>query len=249
MNPNREVTCYILLDGFKESYLKDTPFLNLIKKKGFFSKLMESFGFQSYRSAVFAGIEPEDSNISHIWYLSKKKNFYKFFYPFSLIEKTIFNKSLRKLIFYLLVGLSKIFGKNHLSLYAPLNIPFSLIQYFDISEKKMVFDKSYLKQEDLFKLLKRHNKDYLYLGYPIKVFGLNDNLKLIDIRLKEKKYDFIFLHINISDVYGHIYGPNSDKLSLMHFKEDFFVENVYKRLKLDYPIVNFVVSSDHGMVE
>ncbi|MFN3528140.1 MAG: alkaline phosphatase family protein, partial [Candidatus Altarchaeaceae archaeon] len=84
----------------------------------------------------------------------------------------------------------------------------------------------------------------------IKTFSLRDVKKdKITKIINGKNLDFIFLHVNISDIFGHIYGPNSKELKALHKYEDFFVRNIYTQLKSKYDVVNLIISSDHGMVE
>ncbi len=253
MDTKKEITCYILLDGFKVDYIKDTKFMNEIKKD-YFSKIEEPFGFQSFRPAVFAGINPEQSNICHIWLYSPDTTPYrKFKLPLKIMNKIKskrINVFLRKL-FLLLHVPGKFMNRNHsLSLYNPIGIPFNLLPYLDISEKKTVISENYIKFQTLFDILKECNKKFLYLGYPINVFGIKDTNKRIGYILKDAKdLDFIFLHANISDIFGHVYGPNSKELKELHMSEDLFVKKVYSYLKSKYDVVNLIIGGDHGMVE
>jgi len=253
MNTKKEITCYILLDGFKIDYIKDTKFINGIKKN-YVSSIEETFGFQSFRPAAFAGINPETSNICHIWLYSPNtspyRNFKFLLNIFNKIKSEKVNHFIHKLFSYFFYILGRITKNYSLQLYTPIDIPFNLLAYFDISEKKTVIEKNYTNFQTLFDLLIEQNKKFLYLGYPIKVFSIKDTDKNIreDI-LKGNDTDFVFLHVNVSDVFGHFYGPNSNELKELHKYEDLFVKNVYSYLKSKYDIVNLIIGGDHGMVE
>jgi len=253
MNLKKEITCYILLDGFKADYIKDTKFIKDIKKE-YISKIEESFGFQSFRPSAFAGINPERSNICHIWFYSPDTTPYGKFKLLLNVMNKIKSKKIniliRKLFLFLYMPGRFMHRNYYLSLYDPVDILFNLMPYFDISEKKTVIERDYINFPTIFDLLKEQNKKFLYLGYPIKVFGIKEKNKKIEQVLKNAEdLDFIFLHVNISDIFGHVYGPNSKELKELHKYEDFFVEKVYSYLKSKYNIVNLIIGGDHGMVK
>lgn len=248
----KEVTCYILLDGFKPDYVKDTDFIKLNCKKLY--SIEEAFGFQSFRPAVFAGVFPEDTGICWIWIYSPFRSPYKILRNLVKLFPERLNIFLKKITYFPLTVslylLKNILLNKTLPLYSPLNIPFNLLPFFDISEKKMVYEEGYINNKTLFDLLRENKKEFIYIGYPNKIFTeKNYSLKELSEKIEDKKPSFIFLHMNVSDRLGHKYGPSSGKMRSLHKIEDEFVKNTYNLLKKKYRDVNLIVAGDHGMVD
>ncbi|CEG13375.1 hypothetical protein MSIBF_A380003 [groundwater metagenome] len=255
---NKEITCYILLDAFKEEYIKHTIFMKNIEKR-YISKIEEQFGFASYRSAAFAGVYPETSNICTMWCYSSKTSIYKRFKPFLKFMDKINSKQIRNFIGKMFSGLLILSQKigitklHPVGWYNPIDIPFNLLPYLDISEKTTETKPGYLSTKTLFDLLRLHNKRFIYLGGSEDGFFLSHNYKKNIKRaineIVNKNPDFIYFHVGDSDVFGHAYGPNGEETNFVHKYEDKFVEDIYKFLKDRYEIVNLIVGGDHGMVK
>jgi len=258
LNHKHEVTCYILLDGFKEDYIKHTNFIKNMEKK-YISKIEEQFGFASYRPAAFAGIYPETSNICYMWRYSPRTSIYKNLKLFLRVTNRINSKHLYSFIkksFTMLFILSKKIGitKSHpIVWYDPIDIPFNLLPYFDVSEKITETKPKYLNVKTLFDLLREKKKRFIYMGGSTGGFFLSLNykksIKKVINKIKIKNPEFIYLHVGDSDSFGHKYGPNAKETNYIHKYEDKFVEDIYNFLRSKYQIVNMIVGGDHGMVE
>ncbi|OQX22592.1 MAG: hypothetical protein BWK75_00360 [Candidatus Altiarchaeales archaeon A3] len=258
LNHKKEVTCYVLLDAFKEEYIKHTIFMKDIEKK-YISKIEEEFGFASYRPAAFAGVYPETSNICTMWCYSPKTSIYKRFKTFLKIMDKIDSKHFRNFggkSFSGLQILSKKIGITKfcpVQWYNPIDIPFNLLPYLDISEKITETKQGYISTNTLFDLLRSQNKRFIYVGGSVDGFFLSHNykknIKKAVNKIKNENPDFIYFHAGDSDVLGHAYGPGGEETNRIHKYEDKFVEDIYKFLKDKYEIVNLIVGGDHGMVE
>ncbi len=260
LNHKKEVTCYILLDAFKEEYMEHTLFIKNVKKR-YQSKIEEEFGFESQLPAMFSGVYPETSNICTMWLYSPNTSIYKYFKNFlGFIDNTYsmkFRNLVRKLFGWvcLLSQKTKITKHYPLVRYDPIYIPFNLLPYFDISGKITEIRQGYLNNiKTLFDIINKENKKFLYAGGTVDGFFLSHNYKksikkAINIITTGKDPDFILFWVGDSDAFGHTYGPTSEETNNVHKLEDMFVKDIYNFLKSRYEVVNLIIASDHGMVK
>lgn len=263
-------TVFILLDAFRPDYIKNAPFIEKLSHSSLSGPLVPPFGFMSTSGAIFAGLDPQESNLCYKFCLAKESSPFNFTKGLSKFMPIDFLKPARGIgkHFISLLVRHKAHG-TAVSFYGSSErIPFGLLPLFDFGQKKRPDEDGFVPLPSLFDILKRENKKYLYLGFArprsfheyARKFMLNMVLKkryaedeyLIDLFKKDisrNNYDFMHLHLNSLDSLGHAFGPDSPEIEDGIKRIDGWVENLYNFLKDRFPSLNFVIASDHGMTE
>ena len=263
-------TVFILLDAFRPDYIKKAPFIEKLSHVSLSGPLIPPFGFMSTSGAIFAGLDPQESNLCHKFCLSKEFspfNFTKILSQFMPIASMKPARGIGKQLISLLVRL-KARGTAIAYYGSPEMIPFGFLPLFDFGQKKRPDEDGFVPEKSLFDILKRKNKKCLYLGFArprsfqeyARKFMMNVVLKkkyaedeylieLLKKKISENDYDFIHLHLNSLDSLGHSFGPDSLEMEQGIKRMDAWIENLYNLLKEKFPSLNFVLASDHGMTE
>lgn len=196
---NKEIVITILLDACKYDYKKYFRFEKYSGNLIYISKVDEPFGFESGRPAMWAGINPETSNVCTLFGYMKNSPLKKLSF-LQRIAQCIKKRTLLKYP-YLNIIIDQVFVKFFIKLiantqmrrgYIPTNnliknfiyllnprrgytsffdIPHNLLKYFWFYEDKIPTTKDYIKPT-LFDAFRDNKKKYLYLQTPIKNFGV-----------------------------------------------------------------------------
>ena len=263
-------TIFILLDAFRPDYIKKAPFIEKLSHSSLSGSLIPPFGFMSTSGAIFAGLDPEESNLCYKFCLAKDPSLFNFTKGLSKFMPTDPLKPARGIGKHLISLLVRCKAQGSaVSFYgSPEMIPFGLLHHFDFGQKYRPDEDGFVPGESLFDILKRENKKYLYLGFArprsLREYSrkliLNMVLKkryaedeyLIDLfkkNISRNNYDFMHLHLNSLDSLGHSFGPDSPEIEDGIKRIDGWVESLYNLLKDRFPCLNFVLASDHGMTE
>lgn len=205
---NKEIVITILLDACKYDYKKHFQFEKYGDNLKYISKVDEPFGFESGRPALWAGINPETSNICTIFgykknspliklsFLQKiaqdikKRTLHK--YPYlNLIIDQVFVKFFIKLIVPTQMRRGYIPTKNPIKNFIYLlnqrrgytsffDIPSHLLKYFWFYEDKIPTTMGYIKPT-LFDVLRNKEMRYLYLQTPEKNFGVESKNQMDEL--------------------------------------------------------------------
>jgi len=214
----------IILDGFRLDYIKRMPFLSSIYNS-LEIKPTPSFCF---RPMMLSGNDPIKTNTFADFVYSKKspyKGLQIFKFKPVLKLRSDVNRWLLSMAPYL-------FNKRRVD---PFNIPFSMLQYFDISSEYLNYSDD---ESNLFKELKRNGYNVVSLNdatNPIKemdsVFDYNPNKTVF------------LLHYNYQENICFKYGIESQEMT-NYLKK---IDNSLKKIILSFDCINLMIVGDHGM--
>ena len=265
---DRTATILILIDGFRPDYLKQAPFMERLSSLSLSGSLIPPFGFMSTSGAIFAGLPPEASGLSHKFCLNREDSpfrFVKSLPPFLKRRNPLEPAGgLGKMSISLWLRLKERGGA--LSYYGSSEmIPPLLLPFFDFGQKKRPDQEGFVPSASLFEILKKEEKKWLYLGFArprsFWEYGQKFVQKLVLKRfdddqyligslkrfIKGDDYDFIYLHLNLLDSLGHCFGTASPEMEEGIKIMDRRIEELYNLFKTKYPSLNLILVSDHGM--
>jgi hypothetical protein len=267
------ITVFILIDAFRPDYIKKAPFIAKLSGTGLSGSLIPPFGFMSTSGAIFAGLDPEKSNLCHKFCLNRESSPFRFIPPLPAGKKAPDTAPLKpaggigKLLISLLVRLKE--RRSAVSYYgSPEMIPLALLPRFDFGQKKRPDEDGFVPQPSLFDILKREKKTYRYFGFARGKSFREYTRKFMRNVILKKRYDederlvkifkedvlksncdFLYLHLNLLDSSGHCFGPASYETQEAIAITDKRIEKLYNFFKDRFPSFNFVLCSDHGMTE
>ncbi len=270
MEKFEEITVLVQFDAWGKYALPYTDFLRKLGSRHYISYLEGVLGFQSIVGAWCAGLYPESSDLFSIFVYSPDTS------PFKLFKNKIVC-NVFKFSEYIIDILFKYFKPDRLVYHSPgyiiryisakmmnktiykskpyitfAEVPYELLPYFDISEKKRPTEHGYIPNKPtIFDVCNEHNKKWLYYGSPDSAIFVNNRQQIASVKdkLLKNRYDFVFLHIADLDGIGHVYGPYSNEVRITAKKVDKFIEEIFFLLKKKYKRLNMIVFGDHGMVE
>jgi hypothetical protein len=253
-----------LLDAFRNDYISEevTPFIWKCTREGRFIKhVIPSAGFCE-RTEIFSGLKPNESGFFTAIGYDPEKSPYKKNRLVSFlgrienifginrigISKTYLPLIYRKVILKLLRN--RVFGEK----LKPYNIPFSFLQYFNLTEDEFEFEKlKFPGRESLLDIVERKKKATFFeaftsLGKPSNGTDY-DRISLALSASKDDNNLFLPIYISAIDSWGHKFGPHSDDLRSKLTELD----EVLKRSVSDFQKVDestqFIFLGDHGMTE
>lgn len=211
---NKEIVVTILLDACKYDYKKYFKFEKYEDNLKYISKIDEPFGFESGRPAMWAGINPETSNICTMFGYKRNSPLKKLSF-LQRITQDIKKRTVHKHP-YLNVVIDQVFMKFFIKLIVPtqmrrgyiqtknpiknfvyflnprrgytsvFDVPYYLLKYFWFYEDKIPTTEGYIKPT-LFDVLRNKGMKYLYLQTPTKNFGVEKNAQINEIYTTIKK--------------------------------------------------------------
>lgn len=236
----------IFIDALRPDFIskEHTPFIYNLTKNNYYNELETILGYSdSIDASIFTGTYPD----RHGYWMkyqynpanSPFKNL-KIIKPLSTIDYipsnfiksginfTLYNTLYRKI--------SKDLGYDGLASY---NIPYKLLENFDITLKKSQFDLGVFNPiMTLFDVLESNGKTHYY-SHGIK----QDTFERI------KQSDMGIIYLSDIDFYAHIFGLQSAIFYRALHKLDNKVQRIYETCKTSEPYANIILFADHGMAD
>jgi len=244
-----KLTVIVQIDGCRNDYFNEnsTPFLFLLKQEGISGSLVPTFGFEP-DAAYLAGLYPDECNGGmHFWYSPETSPFRNVKFLIKHFDRfpNIFQNNFRRILNLFVRKWSN--SSRVRCMPSFYKIPFSLMPFFDLSERYLLYEDKFVQGRSIFTILKNNNRPFFFHGAPTCPTGLKDVYQgLIEAT---HPFDFIFLHISVLDAIGHKYGPFSNELLSNLGEVDRFIKEIWTFLKKKYGEFNFMIIGDHGMVE
>ncbi len=252
-------TVLILVDALRWDYVSpvDTPFLQSLAESpnAFRGRTRETFGFQT-RPAFFAGLYPETSQICTMFVHSPDTSPFRLlqYYPGQFIKmlpkgKERIESFVRRAIESRVRRRSQHSAVRYYATSA--SIPLELLPAFDFGEQELPWIDDYEGAVSLFTVLKEHNFEWFYIGWPLITDCQSDG-KMVQQCLHDvtAQHRFCYVHLSQLDALGHAHGPHSPQLKQGLNNIDDLIRELVTGLesKLSVRDLNLVIFGDHGMV-
>lgn len=245
-------TFLILLDALRHDYVTNegTPFLYSLKMQGTRANVIETFAFQT-RPSYFAGLEPEESGICHLFRYDPENSPFSFLSPFcsllEVIERFGFDRYFRGIIRRMAVSrLMKLGCVAAAEVISTEKIPLHLLPNFTLAELRHTDSPfPYGTHPTIFDELREGGKTWFWAGYP-RHFGSTENI--LKVYQSAPESDVYYLHFSELDWIGHKSGPESKEIQESLRKLD----NILKVLlgeELRSNKARMVIFGDHGMAK
>ena len=239
---DKNIVLLLLIDGLRHDYLNplDSPFLYSLGELNIAGIVRETFAFE-LRPAFFAGLQPEDCDIAHMFYYNPVDS------PFRSIDithkdRSIISRAVRAEAERRGYNLVKHIG-------TPAEIPLELLKYFDFSEKYHTTDPSgIIGHKTLFDYLRNDGKRWLWIAYP-EGPGTTKGVLEQFLSSLNPDLDFIYLHFSELDWVGHEFGPFSKEQKATLREIDQAVMELFKKVNQSFSQVRSIIFGDHGQVE
>ena len=227
----------VLIDALADTYISrdHTPFLHSFLEKGKYSTIEPMFAYRGIEATIFTGFKPNSHKVWTEYCLNEpeKENIKSYIINESIIlcdkiPASIFNRVLRY-----------VFKKSM--------IPSSMIKYFKNSQLAIT-DPNVLPFPTLFDVLRNNNRSFYFL-IPSASKKDKEIFKITYKSLETENHDFWFIKFGMLDSFGHLYGPNPEKLKNILKDIDGYIQNLYIKFKQKYTCGTFLIVSDHGMNE
>ena len=230
----------ILIDALGWEYLKEGSFLSDILP--YRTPLRTVLGFSSGAiPAILTGRTPQSNGLWNLYYHDPAGSPFRWVKAFRwLPARVLDNRYTRKLI--------KEAGRRVLGLGANFecNVPVSLLPYFNISEKRNIYEpQGLIGNESVFDWLRDKQvpfRTYSYHRYSdAEIFSR----ALADVR--SRRYDFYFLYLAEMDAFLHQHCRDREKVEA---KLQYYAERLRQLItaaRNSHPDILCAVFSDHGM--
>lgn len=241
----------ILVDALRHDYVTETssPFLHSLCAGGTKASVVETFAFQT-RPAFFAGLEPDQSGISHLFELNHKDSPFSFLKPFNIFlrwldpwgQRTFGRGIIKRLARLNASRLNQPAAKDVLG---TERVPLHLLSNFALSEK--IYSDSpyaYGSNRSLFDDLREHSLTWNWIGYPRHFGSTQSILKALKVA---PSADVNYLHFSKLDWIGHKFGPDSEQRKKALQELDIELRNLLQE-PLNHGSKVFIFG-DHGMVK
>lgn len=238
-------TAWIMIDSFKKSYLKHTPFLEELSKTSFAS-LEPVPGYPQQAANMFTGMNSSSLNSWCSFIYNPKNSVFSWtkFLP-SFFDSGILKNSILFLSF--LSSNATALGKS--------KVPVKYLSYFDWNLKKSIVEKNSLPFPTVFDRLREKSISFSFIQGSISTSGkispflslvkapFSSDSKSIELA-KNSKQDLLCLSLFELDSIAHSFGPNSKETKNHLNLLDSQLEELLKKFE-----GNIFINSDHGMVE
>jgi predicted AlkP superfamily pyrophosphatase or phosphodiesterase len=237
----------ILIDALRHDFIDPahSPFLASLLPRADHATIIESVSFQT-RPVFFAGLEPDQSDICHLYQYDPATSPFSFLKPFTALLPLLPQKITRRII----NRLAKIVERSHghLASAAVLGsgtIPLPLLPYFAPSERVFTDDpEAFAPQLSIFDMMRARGLRWNWVGYP-RHFGSTVNILNAYHALPEA--EVAYLHFSELDWIGHRFGPNSLEMHAAQTSLDETLKNLLQPAL--HAGASVVIFGDHGMVE
>jgi predicted AlkP superfamily pyrophosphatase or phosphodiesterase len=251
MSTDDEITVVALLDAFRHDYLSTeaAPFLSSLASDGVAGSNEEPFGYQT-RPAFFAGLYPETSGICTMFERAYGDCPFSFarYLPKFVDNRKIIDWGLRRLLERYVRWKTEYSGVKNYG--TPADIPLSMLHEFDFAEKELPWHPDYVSQSTLFDLLRAHDKNWSYQGWPLVTdYASDDDIVQSCVETVDEDHSFLYIHLSELDGLGHLHGPTSDAVTDGVKRIDSRLQTVWEHCERTFETVNLIAFGDHGMVE
>lgn len=242
----------ILIDALRHDYLcpEHTPNLYALKERSMHANVVETFAFQT-RPAYFAGLEPEESGVCHLFRYAPEESPFSFLKPFRFLlrflEKLKLDLFVRGVIRRLAARkLRKCGYEAGAEAISTERIPLTLLPFFTLAELVHTDDiDPYNGKETLFRAMRERGLSWEWIGYP-RHHGNSENILQ---RLKAaRETDLYYLHFSELDWVGHKYGPDGAEMKKALSSLDKMLGPILREAFEDKGAA-VVVFGDHGMAQ
>ena len=241
----------ILLDALRFDYIshENTPFLHSLKNRSRRADVIETFAFQT-RPAYFAGLEPEESNICHLFQYNPENSPFQFLRPYTPLLKTLHTLGIKNLGRGIIKRIARQRERSlgyaaSADVLGTERIPLHLLPEFALSERLYTDDRQIFgKHPSFFDKLRAAGRSWTWIGYP-RHYGSRKSI--LSELAKVDKTDLIYLHFSELDWLGHRHGPSSKEVQHALNAIDTTLRDI-----LQIPLEDggrVVVFGDHGMVQ
>ncbi len=241
----------ILLDALRHDFIDPdrTPFLASLKQRARSATVIETFAFQT-RPSYFAGLEPEESNICHLFEFNPEASPFVFLRPLAplanLVERIGGDRVCRGVVRRIARQVEKHRGNRAAAaVMGTEQIPLHLLPLFALSEKRHTDEPGVFSQHPtFFDRLRQHHLTWSWIGYP-RHFG--STAEILRAFAEAPETDVAYLHFSELDWIGHRYGPQAPEL----LRALTMIDETMREL-LSGELVRgkrAVIFGDHGMVE
>lgn len=241
----------ILIDALRYDYVTPdaTPFLFELKSRSQRAQVVETYSFQT-RPAYFAGLEPEQSNICHLYEYNPQESPFSFIRSLGCIPDLLDASGLDRFFRGVVRRIAKrrALSMGHraaASVMGTEKIPFRLLPYFALSERCFTDDPgAFGEAKTVFDHFREHNKTWAWIGYP-RHYGSTDSI--VSAFREHQDTDIAYLHFSELDWIGHRFGPGSKEIQTGLRRIDGVIQSLIEpALQHGHCAVIF---GDHGMVE
>lgn len=207
----------ILLDALRHDFIDSerTPFLASLKERARSATVIETFAFQT-RPAYFAGLEPEESNICHLFEYNPEASPFSFLRSCtpltSLVEALGAGGICRKVIRRIARAIEERRGNSAAAaVMGTEQIPLHLLPLFALSEKRHTDEPGIFPHHPtFFDRLRSRQLTWSWIGYP-RHFGSTP--EILRAFAEAPEADVAYLHFSELDWIGHRFGPSSGEMN------------------------------------
>ena len=240
----------ILVDALRYDYADSSmPFLSSLVKEGFSASVIETCAFQT-RPAYLAGLEPDESDICHLFQRTLEHSHFDFTRPFLPLLRGLDESMVDGLLRRVLKRIARVRARNRGEYAAAevmdtARIPLHLLHQFALSEVRHTDDPHVFPgRETLFDKIRARGLTYQWIGYP-RHYG-SSSVILNAVR-NAPKADLTYIHLSELDWVGHRFGPESQEMKEARESMDSILRD------LADPVLHaggkVAIFGDHGMVE
>lgn len=235
----KKLVLYTFIDAFGyEIYKEHSSFLKEIAPES--TELKSVLGFtNTCLPSILSGQYPQEHKQASLFYYSENSPF-KWMKALSFLPGFFDRFRVRNI-------LSKVVKKlhNYTGYFQLYSIPFNKLCYFDFTEKKDYFVPG-APFNTIFDYCVENNIDYHCSNWRL---GEDENLKIMNEKIKEAKIKFAWLYLPSLDGVMHMHGTQSEKTKEKIQWLDAQISNTYKEALKHYDEVSLYVFSDHGMYD
>lgn len=243
-------TLLVVIDAFRHDYLSEehTPFLWSLREVGHYvEKLEPSFGFCE-RTEIIVGDTSQNLNyFTALSFNPTSSPYRKYSFALKILDKItyffpeVLNRILNRLIWEIMSRTPGGFPRA--------TIPLKFLEYFALTEDGLG-SAIRCHSRSLYQLAKKNGweiNDSCFTSLDTKQFA-NDELRCDHIlNVLDGNELLNMLYISDCDKFGHLYGPDSKKMTTVLQKVDRRLKTLHDNVVQKHPNLNIIFCGDHGM--
>jgi hypothetical protein len=252
----------ILIDalGYEFVSQKTTPYLWEFANAGFKCPIKPILAYSDgIRATIFTGTYPDIHNYWIMYKYSSDNSPFRTLTSLKFIDKVPISFVKRGAKFALSATLGRIIGNKHgYSSFSTHNIPFKIIDKFDYTLKRSMFDEhAFGEIPTLFDVLRKNDIEYACvdsadLGF-MDYFGSSERIRGKLLRILNEfgnDIEFTYIYLHHLDNFAHRYGIASPRFMKELRKMDETVKLIVEKMRQRFgDDLRVIILSDHGMVD